>query len=255
VSGATPLPPDGWPPEEPERPDEPERSEESPAGARGDAEPGDAKGPGDGLEDSDPAEPTDPKAYGGEQLGSFPLFALPKAWLFPGAVMPLLVFEPRYVQMVEDLLDRSGRLVIGTVQEGWEHEMLGAPPVHPVAGFGEIGRHERRPDGRYVIVVVGLGRVLVEETESDRLYRQVRAHRVVENDELEEPELRDRLVGAIENLAPEAKDIDAQVPLGRLADFLLLRLSPGHDVLRRVYPELDEKRRAQRVLEVFDARN
>jgi len=105
-----------------------------------------------------------------------------------------------------------------------------------------------------VIVVVGLGRVLVEESESDRLYRQVSAKRVLENDELEAPDLRHRLVDAIEHLAPEAKDIDDEVPLGRLADFLLLRLSPGHDVLRRVYPELDEKRRAERVLEVFDAR-
>lgn len=210
---------------------------------------------GDSRESSDPVDPTDPHAHAGEALGAFPLFALPKAWLFPGAVMPLLVFEPRYVQMVEDLLDRSGRLVIGTVQEGWEHEMLGAPPVHPVAGFGEIGRHERRPDGRYVIVVVGLGRVLVDEVDSDRLYRQVRAHRVRESDESEAPDLRNRLVDAIGTLAPEADGIDGEVPLGRLADFLLLRLSPGHDVLRRVYPELDEKRRAERVLEVFDARN
>ena len=242
---------------EPGEDDARDDAEDGATRSSGPSDPGDSSERGDSsdrADSSDPAEPTDPQAFGGECIGTFPLFALPKAWLFPGAVMPLLVFEPRYVQMVEDLLDRSGRLVIGTVQEGWEHEMLGAPPVHPVAGFGEIGRHERRPDGRYVIVVVGLGRVLVDEIESDRLYRQVRAHRVLENDELEEPELRGRLVTAIENLAPEAKDIDEQVPLGRLADFLLLRLSPGHDVLRQVYPELDEKRRAERVLEVFDAR-
>ena len=38
-----------------------------------------------------------------------PVFPLPGVFLFPGCVMPLHVFEPRYRQMVSDLLDRHGR--------------------------------------------------------------------------------------------------------------------------------------------------
>jgi Lon protease-like protein len=195
----------------------------------------------------------------GSALGRFPLFALPNAWLFPGAVMPLFVFEPRYVQMVEDLLDRCGRLVIGTVVEGGDPSLHGAPPVMSVGGLGEIGRHERRPDGRFVIIVVGLARVVVDEVRSDRLYRQVEARAVVENCTAEigtgsAPELRKRLVCAINQLAPEAKGISADVPLGRLADFVLLRLSPGPHLLRQLHAELDEQQRAARVLELYDAR-
>jgi uncharacterized protein len=241
---------EGWPPK-----GAGDACDRTPDGARPDRTDGGSKTPDPGAaSDSDPLEPTVPKDYAGETIGRHPLFALPNAWLFPGAVMPLLVFEPRYVQMVEDLLDRSGRLVIGTVQTGWEHDMRGLPPVHPVAGLGEIGRHERRPDGRYVIVVVGLGRVLVDECQSDRLYRQVDVKKIADREFVTSESLRERLISAIGNLAPEAKDIDDQVPLGRLADFLLLRLSPGHEVLRQVYPELDEQRRAERVLEVYDAR-
>ncbi|HEX5054111.1 MAG TPA: LON peptidase substrate-binding domain-containing protein, partial [Planctomycetota bacterium] len=47
-----------------------------------------------------------------------PIFPLPGAFLFPHQVMPLHVFEPRYREMVEDLLDSPGRLVIGTQLEG-----------------------------------------------------------------------------------------------------------------------------------------
>lgn len=213
----------------------------------------------DNAEQGDGDDAREPRPCNGAVLGRFPLFALPNAWLFPGAVMPLFVFEPRYLQMVEDLLDRCGRLVIGTVVEGGEKQLLGAPPVMSVGGLGEIGRHERRPDGRFVIMVVGLARVVVDEVASDRLYRQVQARAVVENCTGDTctgnaPALRSRLECAIRQLAPEAKGISTEVPLGRLADFLLLRLSPGPHLLRQLHAELDERRRAVRVLELYDAR-
>jgi len=218
-----------------------------------DRQPG-ASGPFGGWPPSADQGCGDASGHIGAALGRFPLFALPNAWLFPGAVMPLFVFEPRYVQMVEDLLDRCGRLVIGTVVEGGESQMHGCPPVMPVGGLGEIGRHERRADGRFVIVVVGLARVAIAETASERLYRQVEARGVRECCDGQNPELRARLVRAIGALAPEAKGIGADVPLGRLADFVLLRLSPGPRVLRGLHAELDEQRRAERVLELYDAR-
>src|SRR6185436_20389622 len=88
-------------------------------------------------------------------------------------IVPLHIFEPRYRQMVEDMLDGPGRLVMGTVLEGHEGEIADAPPLYPVAGIGEIGRHEHLPDGRFNILLVGLARVRIREVESDRLYRKV----------------------------------------------------------------------------------
>ena len=69
-----------------------------------------------------------------------PMFPLGTV-LFPSMVLPLHVFEPRYRAMVEDLLDSPGRLVIATVPEEHVAELPGSPPVYPVAGLGEIGRH------------------------------------------------------------------------------------------------------------------
>ena len=83
--------------------------------------------------------------------------------------------------MVEDSLDGPGHLVIGTVVDGHENEMSGSPPIYPLAGLGEIAKHERLEDGRFHILIVGLYRVRIQEVESDRLYRRVRAERVHES--------------------------------------------------------------------------
>ena len=53
----------------------------------------------------------------GGNLRVAPLFPLPNVFLFPGCVMPLHVFEPRYRQMVEDLLDGPGQVVMGTLEQ------------------------------------------------------------------------------------------------------------------------------------------
>src|SRR6185436_16317400 len=80
-----------------------------------------------------------------------PLFPLPNVFLYPGCVMPLHIFEPRYRQMIEDQLDGPGQIVMGTVPSEHAADLDGAPPVRPIAGLGEIFRHERLPDGRFLI--------------------------------------------------------------------------------------------------------
>ena len=109
-------------------------------------------------------------------------------------MLPLHIFEPRYRQMVSDLLDRHGRLVMGTIVDGQADEAIGAPKFHEVAGLGEIGRHEELADGRFLIWLIGLGRVRVAEIPSDRLYRRVKIEPLEEWDvpDAEERGLRAR---------------------------------------------------------------
>lgn len=106
-------------------------------------------------------------------LGPVPMFPLPGVFLFPGQILPLNVFEPRYVQMVEDSLDGPGRLIVGTLVDGDGAESEAAPRVLPVCGLGEIARHQKQADGRFMIWVFGIARVSVREVPSDRLYRKV----------------------------------------------------------------------------------
>jgi ATP-dependent Lon protease len=104
-----------------------------------------------------------------------PVFPLPDSVLFPGTTLPLLVFEPRYRQMVEDVL-RFGRwIAVSLLKPGDEAESEGSPNFHEIAGAGFLIRSNRLPDGRFQIALDGRARVRLSEVPSERLYRMVRA--------------------------------------------------------------------------------
>jgi len=179
-----------------------------------------------------------------------PLFPLPGLFLFPGTALPLRIFEPRYRQMVEDLLDTSGRLVLGTVMPGHEKAVMGAPPVHCVAGLGEIARHERLADGRFNIFVIGLTRVRLSEVESDRLYRKVEVAPLAERPvpPSEADALRRELTAAVKARGPSVT-LPPDIPLGQLTDILLLHLRLDVTTMIDLYSRLDVADRARRALE------
>lgn len=187
-----------------------------------------------------------------EELGRVvPLFPLPNVFLFPGTVMPLHVFEPRYRKMVEDSLDGPGRLVIGTVLDPAAGDLAGAPPVLEIAGLGEIARHEKLPDGRFLILVVGLERVRIHEVPSEEPYRLVEASSAPEvpvRDEAEEG-LRERLQAAVLERANELLNLPEDIPIGHLTDLLLLKMQLPPQDMREMYGTLEVARRARRALE------
>jgi hypothetical protein len=179
-----------------------------------------------------------------------PLFPLRRVFLFPGAILPLQIFEPRYLRMVEDLLDTAGRLVIGTTQGDVEPGLSGSPPVHPVAGLGEISGHERLPDGRFLIALYGLDRVRIDEIDSDRPYRRVSASPL---DELpipgaEAPLLRQRLERALGGPENEGLDIPADFPTERMIDALLMQSRAHPDEMARIFGLSDLVARAEAAL-------
>jgi ATP-dependent Lon protease len=179
------------------------------------------------------------------------MFPLPNVQLFPGCVMPLHVFEPRYRAMVEDLLDSAGRLVIATVPEEHVADLPASPPVYPVAGLGEIGRHERLPDGRFLIWVVGLARVRLCERPSEKVYRLV-AVEPLEETRVEPREradaLRASLESAIRSRCNGTKELPSQAPIGWLADLLLQKLRLPCAAMQQLYAETDVERRARGAL-------
>ena len=64
------------------------------------------------------------------------VFPLPSVVLFPGSAAPLHIFEPRYRQMVKDALESDGVFALGQLQEGWERDYLGRPPLMPILCAG-----------------------------------------------------------------------------------------------------------------------
>ena len=89
---------------------------------------------------------------------TIPIFPLPNVVLFPNVFLPLHIFEPRYRQMVNDVL--SGERMIGMVllQPGYEEQYEGTPPVYEIGCAGLITHVERLSDGRFNLVLRGLER-------------------------------------------------------------------------------------------------
>lgn len=95
-----------------------------------------------------------------------PIFPLPNALLLPGGQLPLNIFEPRYLAMIEDALGTSGRL-IGMVQPMEDSgELFGIGCAGRISCFQETG------DGRYMIALNGVCRFRLHDHRlTDRGYR------------------------------------------------------------------------------------
>jgi len=99
-----------------------------------------------------------------------PVFPLPGALLLPRGQMPLNVFEPRYIAMVDDAL--GGRRLIGMIQPS-HPAPAERPPLYTVGCVGRITQFAETGDGRYLIELTGISRFrIVEEPAVRTLYRQ-----------------------------------------------------------------------------------
>ncbi len=100
-----------------------------------------------------------------------PVFPLPGFVLFPGARVPLHIFEPRYRALVRDAALGDRWVAMATTSPGWEHETLGTPAYLPLGCLGTIDVLEWLPDDRYELVLRGVIRVRFTRTDRDFPYR------------------------------------------------------------------------------------
>jgi Lon protease-like protein len=102
-----------------------------------------------------------------------PVFPLPRAILLPRATLPLNIFEPRYLQMVEDAMATAR--IIGMVQpEGADEQMPVArtAPLRRIGCCGRITGYQELDDGRVLITLTGIARfVLRDEVPLEKPYR------------------------------------------------------------------------------------
>lgn len=104
-----------------------------------------------------------------------PLFPLDGVVVLPQHVAPLHIFEPRYRQMIEHVLDGAGQIAMAVLVDPLRPNPVGTlPRVRPAVCLGQIVRHERLPDGRFNILLQGICRARIVEEQppaADRLYR------------------------------------------------------------------------------------
>ncbi len=102
---------------------------------------------------------------------TIPLFPLGGAILLPRGVLALNVFEPRYLNMVDDVL--GDHRLIGMVQPATGQEEATAPHLAAVGAVGRITGFSETDDGRYLITLTGICRFDLErEFDAGAPYRQ-----------------------------------------------------------------------------------
>jgi ATP-dependent Lon protease len=107
-------------------------------------------------------------------LSELPLFPLPTV-LFPGAMLPLHIFEPRYRRMIRDALESHRALAVVLIKDPTVVDERGHPAIAEVAGAGVIVDHAELPSGRFNVLVRGRARVRLSELPFIEPYRRARA--------------------------------------------------------------------------------
>lgn len=102
---------------------------------------------------------------------TLPIFPLPGALLLPRARLPLHIFEPRYLSMLDDTLKTTDRL-IGMIQPR-EGQPSGKSSLHAIGCAGRVTGFSETEDGRYMITLAGISRFrVVKEVEGFHPYRR-----------------------------------------------------------------------------------
>jgi uncharacterized protein len=101
-----------------------------------------------------------------------PIFPLSGALLLPRRPLPLNIFEPRYLAMVDDAL--SGDRLIGLIQpSAGEAAVEPRPDLYPIGCVGRISQFAETGDGRCLVTLAGVARFrVVDEPPTMTLYRQ-----------------------------------------------------------------------------------
>lgn len=162
------------------------------------------------------------------------LFPLPGVVLFPHAVLPLHIFEPRYRQMTEEALATDRLVAIVQVLSDPRGSSDSEPPIADVACLGKILRSERLHDGRFNFLLQGVSRVrIIDELNVATLYRQARVEVLEEIEPLSDTtDEIETLVGLFREVAQYAggssDEIDEMtssgLKLGAVADLIVQSL-------------------------------
>ncbi len=113
-------------------------------------------------------------------LGQLPVFPLPNCVLLPGGLLPLHIFEPRYRALAKACLAGNGVMGIARLMPGYGCTAAAQPAIYTTIGVGQIVCSEEMPDGRYMLLLRGIGRAAVDHelTMATDGFRQFNCHQL-----------------------------------------------------------------------------
>jgi Lon protease-like protein len=189
-------------------------------------------------------------------LEAMPVFPLPGVVLFPGALLPLHVFEPRYRALLAESLATHRHMALAFVRmEDGAPDLVENPRFERVAGAGFIVEHGALPDGRSNIVVQGRVRVALEELPFVPPFRRAHARVLLDRATPVSAVDRTALHAAATALASASRRADRKtdfalppgVGAGAAADLCAHQLLADPAMRQRVLEELDVAARVRLV--------
>jgi Lon protease-like protein len=145
------------------------------------------------------------------QEKEIPLFPLPEVVLFPNVDRPLVIYEPRYREMIADALKGDRTIGMVRLRPGFEKDYEGRPPVYAVGCAGVIQESEQLPDGRYLILLRGLTTFRILSEDQRKPYRLARVETLPELQKEEDrgalSTLRERLATLLVTVLPAGAEL------------------------------------------------
>lgn len=143
-------------------------------------------------------------------LEALPAFPLTNVVLLPGMVLPLNVFEPRYVALADALERGPGYVGVPLVRDP-TLAMDDAPPTARIFGVGRMTAHRRLPDGRRFLRVHGLRRVVVRREHPRSTPYRIFATELLPEPPLREAALAEILVTQLERIATTLESCEQEI--------------------------------------------
>jgi uncharacterized protein len=210
-------------------------------------------------------EPIPRPEFPSDFCGQARLFPLPNVVFFPHVAQPLLIFEPRYRAMLEEAILEDQLIGMALLTPGWETASTSAPPVEPIICLCHVVTHSQRPDGNYVVLLLGMRRARIEEelVEPNCAFRRARVSVLEdiypEGDAAGREGLRDELKASFYRHLPNKEEVrnsfervfTSYIPVGALADIIAFSIEFDVPFKQRVLSELNADQRARLVLDAL----
>jgi len=200
--------------------------------------------------------------------GEVRLFPLPDLVLFPGGMLPLRVFEPRYRDLLERSLAADRLITMATLQPGWQSDYDGRPEIWPFVCVGRVVAHSPQPGGESNILLAGLRRARVtRELPAEHSFRQATVELLADvypqKTAAARGNLRRRLVDCfrlhVSKSSASDKQLDqilsADIPLGLLVDIIAFTLKLDLDAKKQLLAEANVDSRIEFLLGQIDSAN
>ncbi len=179
-----------------------------------------------------------------------PVMTLPNLAFFPQALLPLHIFEPRYRQMLREVLVSNRLFAVA----GLDELQLGNPdafePAHRIATMGIVRACQKSENGTSNLLIQGLCRVEILEVLTETPYRRVRI-RALTSQPGGAPEENERLRTELAKLIALRRKLGSALPK-EMADFLRSVKDPETLVDLAAFSLCEDSAMKQQLLETLD---